>query len=113
MSATCDAMAIAIEKSNVSAFMEADIAFHSALLEGSGNRIFAQLSDAIVAVLRAREVLELLPECLTATVCSDHRRVVQAIEAKDGVAAENAMRDILRQAGDEIFGEHADAPGRP
>ncbi|MGH3737168.1 MAG: FadR/GntR family transcriptional regulator, partial [Micromonosporaceae bacterium] len=58
----CDQMEQAVRAGDHAAFTDADIAFHAALLTGSGNRIFGQVSEAIEAVLRAREELALLPE---------------------------------------------------
>ncbi|TWH19076.1 DNA-binding FadR family transcriptional regulator [Prauserella rugosa] len=83
-------------------FLDVDIAFHTLLLEASGNEMFTALADVVAVVLRGRTQLGLMP----------HHPVPEALEAHEGVAAavaagrerdaEDAMRDLLGEVRDAM-----------
>ncbi|MEP7330974.1 MAG: FCD domain-containing protein [Terracoccus sp.] len=98
----CAAMLAAIHSGDVTAFTDADIAFHAELLIGSGNRILAQISGAVEAALRAREDLHLLPDHLGPETVASHEAITDAIEAGSPGKAEKATRALIRTADDEI-----------
>lgn len=98
----CDGMEQAVRHGDHAAFTAADIAFHAALLTGSGNRIFGQVSEAIEAVLRAREELELLPQHIEDEVVTGHRKISDAIAAGDPDAATAATRRLIERASAEL-----------
>lgn len=83
-------------------FIEADLAFHHAILAATGNVLLEQLLAAIEADLRiAREVQVRvgggqLP--LSGDPLPLHEQVLVAIRQGDGVAAEAAMRDVVQAA---------------
>ncbi|OFE17383.1 hypothetical protein BA895_16520 [Humibacillus sp. DSM 29435] len=98
----CEAMSAAIESGDASAFTTADIAFHTDLLTGSGNRILAQIAGAVEAALRAREDLHLLPDDLGPETVASHQAITDAIESGSAEEAERATRALIDTANDEI-----------
>ncbi|WP_022883631.1 FadR/GntR family transcriptional regulator [Glaciibacter superstes] len=86
---------------------EHDIAFHSRLLEASGNEMFAALAPMVTEVLTVtgRVVHDVLPENQTSPPQRAHTRAAEAIMTGNPVAAENAMRELLL----EIDGQMAEA----
>jgi len=106
----CDEMATAIDGDDLAAFTDTDIAFHAALLNGSGNPIFAQISGAIEAALRAREDLSLLPDQVQPRAVHRHRNLALAIRSGDSDAAEHISRSLITVAREEITDHLASEP---
>jgi DNA-binding FadR family transcriptional regulator len=81
--------------------LEADIAFHVAILEASGNPFFYQLRDVVATALRTsirwtNQLSGHLPDLPA------HRAVLRAIEAKDASGARKAMTILVGGAMDLI-----------
>ncbi|MCP2179955.1 FadR/GntR family transcriptional regulator [Prauserella alba] len=76
-------------------FMQADIAFHTLLLEASGNEMFAALADVVAVVLRGRTQLGLMPQQPVPEALDAHENVAAAVSAGQYRRAEDAMRDLL------------------
>ncbi len=74
--------------------LEADIAFHVAVLRASGNPFYAQFRDVVGTALRTSIRLTNRLKGRTANV-ADHARVRDAIEARDADAARTAMRNLI------------------
>lgn len=75
-----------------------DIAFHVAVLEASGNRFYARLRDLIAAALHTSiKVTNQLKGVRLASV-ADHRKVLEAIAARDPDAAAAAMHGLISEA---------------
>lgn len=74
--------------------LEADIAFHLAILTASGNPFFAQLRDLVATALRTSIRFTNQLEGRSADVAA-HGAVRDAILARDGVAAHGAMQAII------------------
>lgn len=87
--------------SDARAVVEADLAFHRALLDSAHNELLSRMEVVIEAGLRARDQLvhqgEHWPDSVPA-----HRSVLDAIEAGDGVAAAAAVETLLEQASVDI-----------
>ena len=88
--------------------IEEDVAFHRAVAEASGNRYFILTLAAVVEQSRfcIRLVRELSTQPLPARfadVLGEHRRVQQAIAARDPQAAREAMRAHLRSGIGRLF----------
>lgn len=85
------------------AVVEADLAFHRALLDTAHNELLCRMEVVIEAGLRARDALvhsgEHWPDSVPV-----HRAILDAIEAQDGAAAEAAVRALLAQASVDIEG---------
>lgn len=96
------AMAEAVGNQEMSAFNEADISFHRALLAASGNQIIAQFVDPVEAAMRVRQSMRLEPAVLPIETVTRHQAVLDAIVARDGTRAESASREIVNVAGAEV-----------
>lgn len=81
--------------------LEADIAFHLAILQASGNPFFAQFRDVVATALRSSIRLTNRIVGRTADLAA-HGAVRDAILARDGAAAQAAMRSIIGDVTDLI-----------
>jgi DNA-binding FadR family transcriptional regulator len=85
------------------AVVAADLAFHQALLDAAHNELLSRMEVVIEAGLRARDAVvhggEHWPDSVPV-----HRAILEAIEAGDGAAAEQAMRKLLEQASVDVDG---------
>ena len=91
-----DSLRAAEQASDDETFWAEDRRLHHLILLGAGNRRAAQ----VVAGLR--EITALLGEPTDRThaaICSEHRPIVEAIQAGDRAGAEHAMRAHLRATG--------------
>ncbi|RHW29046.1 FadR family transcriptional regulator [Nocardioides immobilis] len=92
-----DAMATAAANSDAEAAIEADLAFHRALLDSMHNELMSRMEIVIEAGLRARNERvhagQHVPEFV-----SVHAAIVDAVEAGDGEAAAAATIALLEQA---------------
>ncbi|MEV0720342.1 FCD domain-containing protein [Asanoa sp. NPDC050611] len=80
-------------------YHEADVAFHAALATAGGNRMLAQVLEALEESLRTSFALSYDGQIgaggSTAPVVAAHRRVAEAVVAGDPARAEQAMRALL------------------
>jgi DNA-binding FadR family transcriptional regulator len=74
--------------------LEADIAFHVAILRASGNPFYAQFRDVVGTALRTSIRFTNRIKGRTASV-ADHAAVRDAIMARDPDGARNAMRSLI------------------
>ncbi len=81
--------------------LEADIAFHVAVLRASGNPFYAQFRDVVTTALRTSIRFTNRVKGRTASV-ADHRAVRDAIVAGDPDGARSAMRNIIADVLDLI-----------
>jgi DNA-binding FadR family transcriptional regulator len=77
--------------------LEADIAFHMAVLEASANPFYAQLGDVVSTALRTSIRFTNRFKGRTANL-PKHLAVLTAIEAHDPQAAQAAMRALIEEA---------------
>lgn len=78
--------------------LEADIAFHTAILLASENRFFIQLRSFIQTALRVSIASTNQLKGVEVASESDHRAVYEAIAAGDSERANKAMCDLLDEA---------------
>ncbi|GAA1225310.1 FCD domain-containing protein [Prauserella halophila] len=83
------------ERGLLADFLDADVAFHTLLLEASGNEMFAALADVVAAVLRGRTQLGLMPRQPVPEALDAHENVARAVAAGQDRRAEDAMRALL------------------
>jgi DNA-binding FadR family transcriptional regulator len=74
--------------------LEADIAFHVAVLEASANPFYGQFRDVVRTALRTSIRFTNRFKGRTASL-PQHRAVLTAIEARDGAAAKAAMASLI------------------
>jgi GntR family transcriptional repressor for pyruvate dehydrogenase complex len=79
------------------AFIETDVAFHFVLAEIMRNSIFKAIHDAMSAWLKQQRILSLDQPSQEQIGFAAHKRIYEAICARDSDAAEEAMRDHLLQ----------------
>jgi len=77
------------------AFLEADIAFHTLLLEASGNEMFASLREAVAEVLSGRSTQNLMPQGPRPEALDLHELIAEAIAREDPAAARARMAALL------------------
>lgn len=77
--------------------LDADLDFHTQILEASGNEIFRSLGGMVREVLIARRRQGLIKEQQTLHAIERHERVAAAIIDADPDAAEAAMHDLLAE----------------
>jgi DNA-binding FadR family transcriptional regulator len=105
--ATLAPMRHAIERMKAAARGEddplaSDIAFHVAVLRASGNRFYAQLEELIDTALRISIRLTNQFKGVALGDVADHKKVLDAIEARDPARAHAAMEAIIREVMDLI-----------
>ena len=83
-------------------YLAADVRFHRTLLAASGNSMFAALGDVVEAVLTGRTRHELMPHDANPHAVRWHQDVAFAIAAGRAEEAAQAMRLIVREAGDAM-----------
>ncbi len=104
------AMQIALEDRDVHTFTEADVAFHAALLRGSGNQMFDRLTALISTALEAREeTLNQHHADVSREALEQHRVVLQAVVNGAGDLAKKTMDEMLRG----LLTEPVGAPAQP
>ena len=78
-------------------FIEADLQFHLALAEGTGNSLIPLLIDPIVDLLREQRTQIFYIPGGAARGQMHHKRILRAVSRRDSKAARAAMRDHLKQ----------------
>ncbi|NNC14030.1 FadR family transcriptional regulator [Planctomonas sp. JC2975] len=96
-------MDAAVTDQDWSAFTNADVTFHRALLHASGSLAIDRIADPIEAAIRVRHQLRLIPKVLSHEMTQRHRDIVDAIRNHDSSAAEAASRQLVDVAGDETM----------
>ncbi|MGW0082332.1 FadR/GntR family transcriptional regulator [Streptomyces sp. NPDC003393] len=103
------AMEAAAAEPGRSGYVEADIAFHRALLDAGGNRLLGSLGRAIdIALEHSFLVSTQTPGAVEASL-PGHRAIVEAVVANDPAAAAAAVLAVVEAAEKEI----AQSPGLP
>ncbi len=87
---------------DLEAFLVVDIAFHQMILRGSGNEMFAQLSEVVAEVLTGRTQYGLMPRHPAAEALQLHIDVADAVQRGDAPGAQSAMLRIVDQAVEEL-----------
>ncbi|MFE2280049.1 FadR/GntR family transcriptional regulator [Streptomyces sp. NPDC059454] len=90
-------------------YVEADIAFHRALLDAGGNRLLGSLGRAVEIALEHSFVISTQTAGAVEASLPGHRAVVRAVEARDPAAAAAAVLSVIEAAEQEI----ARSPGMP
>jgi DNA-binding FadR family transcriptional regulator len=99
---TAHAMRDAGHAGDVPRFLELDIHFHSLLLSGSGNEMFANLMGQVAETLTGRTVHGLMPDHPHETALQWHVEVAEAIAAGDATGARDASDRIMRRTISEM-----------
>jgi GntR family transcriptional repressor for pyruvate dehydrogenase complex len=79
------------------AYIEADLDFHLALAEAAGNPLILSLIDSIVGLLREQRIKIFHVDGGPERGQSHHKRILEAVEARDAEKARATMRAHLKQ----------------
>ena len=85
-------------------FLEADIRYHSLLLEASGNELFGALHDVLAVTLAGRTHGGLMPRFPRSEAIDAHLAVARAVQSGDGDAAYQTMVGMLGDLRADLFG---------
>src|ERR1700712_492253 len=105
-------MSATARAANADSYLGHDSNFHRTLLLASGNPMLAGLAEVVVEVLAGRTRHSLMPAVAEPEAVRLHGVVASAVQARDGVAAEAAMRDIVAESSTAIRAIH-DQPVGP
>lgn len=82
---------------DITAMMEADLAFHNVILEGTGNAFVAAVLQPIMRpLIEARKATSSVPEMREHAI-TEHRKILAAVRTAKSSAARAAMRSHMRQ----------------
>ncbi|XAS69578.1 FCD domain-containing protein [Micrococcaceae bacterium Sec5.7] len=95
---------------DVPRFLELDIHFHSLLLTGSGNEMFANLVGQVAETLTGRTVHGLMPDRPRDAALQWHVDLAEAISTGDASAAREASNSIMRQTISELEPSWSEQP---
>lgn len=87
---------------NASRLAEADRDFHLTLLRATHNELMMRLEVVVIHALDARNRIQHHPGADWLDPVPDHKRVLDAVEAGDPVAAERAMQHAIRESDDVL-----------
>lgn len=87
---------------NSDAYLAHDSDFHRTLLTASGNPLLRSMSDIVVEVLAGRTRHALMPHRADPNAIRLHGVVASSIQIGDGVAAEQAMLEIVTESAKSI-----------
>ena len=99
-------MAVHGRSGDLEAYLAADTVFHQTLLAASGNEMLQSLGAVVAEVLAGRTHHHLMPAHPNPAAIRLHADVAQAVQAGDAESAEQAMREIIREAAQALLDEH-------
>ena len=91
-------MSVTGRQGDLETYLGYDLAFHCALLEASGNDMFAALGSVVGEILTGRTHHDLMPAHPLPAAIRLHGDVAEAVAAGDSAGAERAMRAIVDEA---------------
>lgn len=101
------------EAADAKTFVDSDIEFHSTIARSAHNSALADMLINITSLLRVWMTRSIHAAGETSGSNAEHRRIAEAIIAKDPRAAQSAMRQHLRGAEKRLRRTLSAVPGRP
>lgn len=95
-------MSATARSANAASYLAHDSGFHRTMLQASGNPMLAGLAEVVVEVLAGRTRHSLMPNVGEPEAIRLHGVVASSIQARDGAAAEAAMRSIVAESATAI-----------
>ena len=89
---------------DLEAFLDVDIAYHSLLLEASGNELFSALQDVFAETLRGRTHGGLMPRFPRPEAIAAHLDVAHLVHGRAGEGAHDAMAAMMGELRGDLFG---------
>lgn len=97
-----DQMMAAIQAQDAAQIAQMDEAFHSAILEGTGNKLLTAINQQIIQGMKMfRYNTFQVPQNIL-NVVQPHTRIMQTIQDRDGAGAEAAMRAHLDKVQEDL-----------
>jgi DNA-binding FadR family transcriptional regulator len=90
--------AMAIHTLATEAGRQADLDFHTTLLDATNNPFIISLTNGVSAAIRTTTIFKQRKRPLSRDPMPDHLRVFEAIAARDAVKAEEAMTELIELA---------------
>ncbi|MEV0699894.1 FadR/GntR family transcriptional regulator [Saccharopolyspora sp. NPDC050389] len=92
----------AVDTDDVELFVEADIAFHDAIMRASGNAFIPLMFEPFGRLLvEGRSETSAVPE-IRANALAHHTKILRALEAADPAMARQAMEDHMVQTAEDL-----------
>ena len=85
---------------------ETDVAFHSGLAESTHNRALLQIAANLMSVIAPSRNESLQTSQRARLSLASHRRILEAIKAREPVEACHAMEEHIRSIDPKLFGLH-------
>lgn len=101
MGAAISALEIAFS-TKTGSLVEADVRFHSAILQAAGNELLDRFEVVLEPALHARDSLS-LSHATTGDFIAQHRSVFEAIAAQDAVTAGERMVELMHAAANDAI----------
>ena len=98
LTASIVGMSSTSRSANAEEYLAHDIAFHTTLLQASGNIMLSSLAPMVLAVLEGRTHHALMPRTADPEALRLHAEVAASVQARDPGAAEAAMRAIVAES---------------
>ena len=95
-------MSVTGKAGDLQAYLAHDVTFHTALLEASGNEMFAALAPVVAEVLTGRTHHDLMPARPSTVAIRLHGDLAQAVAGGSPAQARRAMDDIIKEAMDAM-----------
>jgi DNA-binding FadR family transcriptional regulator len=100
-----------------SKLVTADVAFHRGLAQATGNPIFLTILDTLVGLMQ-EFMRKTYPEFGPRHAILDHRRILEAVQQRDGEAARQALQSHMQAATEylrevEAKGPSGDSDSKP
>lgn len=92
---------------DVSAYSDANIRFHQAIIEASGNPVIADIADGLFFHVRAIRHRTIGDHDRARRSIDDHSEIVAALESRDGERAERLVREHTLMLRDHVA-QHVD-----
>lgn len=102
LTASVMGMSATARSADTPAYLDHDVTFHATLLSASGNPLLAVFAPIVREVLTGRTEHELMPTQANPQALQLHAAVAAAIQGRDGVGAEAAMREIVAESASAI-----------
>lgn len=94
-------------RANTDEFLEADVGFHSLILQASGNEMMIALTESVVSVMRGRTEHGLQPAVLSDLAVRQHVDLARFIADGDGARAEEVSRALLVEVDTQAYSPEA------
>ncbi len=94
-------------QADMGAYSDANIRFHQAIIEASGNPVIGEIADGLFFHVRAIRHRTIGDQDRARRSVDDHSEIVAALESRDGERAERLVREHTLMLRDHVA-QHVD-----